>query len=102
MAITKSYLSGKEFCRVTFTLPVSLSKTVKTAHVVGDFNNWDTGSDPMKQRKNGQFYLSLKLKSNKEYQFRYLLDGTTWKTDVQADGVIPAPYADQYNAIISI
>ena len=102
MAITKKYLSGNEFCTVTFTLPVSMSKTVKTANVAGDFNNWDTASHPMKQRKNGQFYLSIRLKSNNEYQFRYLLDGINWETDPKADAVVPAPYHDQYNSVVRV
>lgn len=102
MAITKNYLSDNEFCRVTFTLPAALSNTVKTASVAGDFNNWDTASHPMKQRKNGQFYLSMKLKSNNEYQFRYLLDDTNWETDPKADAVVPAPFAGQYNSVVSV
>ena len=102
MGVSKKYLSDNELCRVTFTLPAGLSKTAESANVVGDFNNWSITANPMKRRKNGQFALSIDLPANSEYQFRYLMDGNKWETDQKADAVVPAPFADQYNAVVKV
>ncbi len=102
MGITKKYLSDNEVCRVTFTLPPGLSKTAETANVVGDFNDWDTSANPMKRRKNGHFALSLDLPAKKDYQFRYLLNGNVWETDLKADDLAPANFPDQYNSVVKV
>jgi 1,4-alpha-glucan branching enzyme len=102
MSIAKKYLSGDGVCKVTFTLPDSLAETAKTAHVVGEFNNWDSESLPMKKAKNGKFALSLELQKNNEYQFRYLVDGTSWETDWEADALAPVPFADEHNSVVKL
>jgi 1,4-alpha-glucan branching enzyme len=102
MGITKKYLPDGEFCRVTFTLPTGHSKTAETATIVGDFNEWDTRTHPMKRRKNGQFAISLDLKTNNEYQFRYLLDGNNWVTDLKSDALEPTGFHDQYNSVVKL
>ncbi len=102
MGITKKYLSNNEICRVTFTLPPGFSKKAKTANVVGDFNNWDTNAHPMKRRKNGHFALSLELPAGKEYQFRYLMDGNIWETDLKADELAATSFPDQQNSVLNL
>jgi 1,4-alpha-glucan branching enzyme len=102
MGVSKKYLSDNELCRVTFTLPAGLSKTAESANLVGDFNDWSITAHPMQRRKNGQFATSIDLPVNNEYQFRYLLDGNLWETDQKADEVVPAPFADQYNAVVKV
>jgi 1,4-alpha-glucan branching enzyme len=102
MSIEKKYLTGNKFCKVTFILPSDLAKTANTANVVGDFNNWDPQGLPMKKYKNGKFSVATKLLSNKEYQFRYLVDGNNWHTDLDADDVMPAPFAYQQNSVVKV
>lgn len=102
MSITKTYLPEDGICKVTFTLPSYLAEMAKTAHVVGEFNNWDTKSLPMKKAKNGKFTLSLKLQSNNEYQFRYLIDETSWETDWEAYGSTPVPFVEEHNSVVKI
>ena len=102
MSIAKKFLSFSGICQVTFTLPFYLAETTKTAHVVGEFNNWDTKSLPMKKAKNGKFTLFLKLQRNNEYQFRYLIDETIWENDWEADGLTPAPFAEEHNSVVKV
>ena len=102
MAITKKYLSDNEICRVTFTLPPGLSKNAKSANVVGDFNNWDLNAHPMLRRKNGHFALSVELPAGKEYQFRYLIDGDIWETDLKADDLAATNFPDQQNSVLNL
>lgn len=81
--IKKRYYKGGNKCRVWFYLPEQ--STAETAHLVGDFNDWDEGANPMKQKKDGTFYTAVTLESGKEYQFRYLLDDDRWENDWSAD-----------------
>ena len=54
-------------------------------NLTGDFNNWNVNCDEMNALKDGLFS-DTDLESGREYQFRYLLDGTTWINDEEADG----------------
>ena len=56
--------------RVTFTAPVEESEAVK---LMGDWNDWEP--EVMKQRKNGDFYLTKVLDAGSVYQFGYHDDG---------------------------
>ena len=66
-------------------MPKAGAGSAKTVHVVGDFNGWDQSATPMKKQKNGSFATSVLLERNREYPFRYLLDGETWENDRKAD-----------------
>ncbi len=57
-------------------------------HLVGDFNGWREGAQPMKRNEAGQWRLTLSLPAG-EFRFRYHADGQ-WFTDYAAFGVEPA------------
>ena len=100
MSIEKKILAKKRVCKVTFNLPVSVAETARTASVVGQFNDWDPTRHPMKRTKDGEFSVTLELPGSKEYEFRYLVDETSWETDWEADSIKPTPWGDQYNSVI--
>ena len=102
MSVEKKYLKDNGVCKVTFKLPPSIAETASKANVVGIFNNWDPPGIPMKKTKTGTFSLSMELQSNNEYEFRYLVDGTRWETDFEADGVTPIPWGDEHNSVLKI
>ncbi|MDP4208417.1 MAG: isoamylase early set domain-containing protein [Bacteroidota bacterium] len=85
MSLKKQYLKTKTVCKVTFTVPSAVAGVAKQVNLVGEFNNWDTQSLPMKKLKNGDFSVSLELERLKEYQFKYLIDGKEWQNDLEAD-----------------
>ena len=85
MALKKKYLKDKSQCKVTFSLTKEATRSAKTIHLVGEFNNWDEKATPMKKSKNGSFSITLDLAAGRQYQFRYLLDGKTWDNDWDAD-----------------
>jgi 1,4-alpha-glucan branching enzyme len=101
MCITKKYLSGKEMCKVTFVLPLYLAENAKKANIVGEFNNWDTTSIRMK-KVGGKFIRSVKLQANRDYQFRYLINGEVWKNDWDADALALVPFGDFYNSVVVV
>lgn len=80
--ISKSYSKTGKKCRVTFKISeVEAEKAV----LLGDFNEWNPESNPLKQRKDGSFSTSLSLEAGQSYRFRYLLDGENWINDTEAD-----------------
>ena len=102
MSIRKQYLKSKPVCKVTFRISEEVGKSAGTAYVVGEFNNWDISSTPMKKLKKGAFTATIDLEKGREYQFRYLLDNTTWQNDLDADKFVPTPFGDSENSVIDL
>lgn len=100
MMLNKQYLKTKPVCKVTFTLPEQIK--AENAFIVGDFNNWDEKSTPMKRvKKNSQFTIVLELEKGREYQFRYLVNGTDWHNDWNADKYVPNPFSGDNSVVIT-
>lgn len=100
MSIKKHYLKSRPRCKVTLTLPKQLSPNGSAAFVAGDFNQWNPEVNPMKKLKNGTFQTILDLAIDKEYEFRYVLDGQGWANDDQADKWVPNNYSGEENSVI--
>jgi 1,4-alpha-glucan branching enzyme len=79
----------KDVTKVTFILPAEVEG--ETVHLLGDFNEWHP-SHTMARLKDGHWEVSVDLQPNKEYQFRYLVDGQTWLNDPAADKYVANPY----------
>ena len=97
--LKKHAYKGGDRVRVWFYLPAGVN--AETAHLVGDFNDWDKTADPMKKKKDGTFYTALTLDSGQEYQFRYLLDGARWENDWEADDYVPGEMGDE-NSVVRV
>lgn len=102
MSIKKQYLKTKPECKITFTFPSDMSGSAGSVYLVGDFNDWDAGSHPMKLHKDGSFNLTLNLAKGREYQFRYLIDGSTWENDDCADRYVKNPYGTSENSVVIV
>ena len=102
MSIRKQYLKSKQVCKATFRIPAEMGNLAKTAHIVGEFNNWTLFSTPMKKLKSGAFTTTLNLEPGREYQFRYLLDQNIWENEKDADKSVTTPYGDSENSVIVI
>ena len=102
MSIKKQYLKTKPVCKVTFRISEEIGKSAETAHLVGEFNNWDSFSTPMKKLKKGAFTATVDLEKGRAYQFRYLLDNRTWQNDGDADRFVPTPFGDSENSVIAL
>lgn len=84
--LKKRFLKTKSTCQVTFQLPKGIP--ARQAVVVGEFNNWDQTATPLKKTQ-GVWKTSIKLEQGKEYQFRYLVNGSEWHNDDAADKYVP-------------
>ena len=102
MIVKKQYLKSKPVCKVTFGLPGEVSGSAVTAHIVGEFNDWDIKATPMKKLKNGAFTVTIDLERGEEYQFRYLIDETKWENASNADRYVPTPYGDCENSVVVV
>lgn len=97
--LKKQFLKTKEAVKVTFSLPEAVQG--ETVFLVGDFNNWDESATQMKKQKDGSFSVTLNLEKDHEYQFRYLVNGTEWHNDWEADKYVPNPYSGDNSVVVT-
>lgn len=103
MSIKKQFLKSKPFCKVTFKVGKELAENAETVKVVGDFNAWNTDVEPMKKLKNGSFTQVINLEVGKEYQFRYLINGSAWANEKEADKEVPNGVVEgEFNSVLSL
>lgn len=77
--------------RVTFELPAEVA--ADSVAVVGDFNDWNPVKHPMTfDKKKGVWTKAISLKPGGQHEFRYFVDGSTWRNDEQADWYTNNPY----------
>ena len=97
--LTKKFLKNSDRCGVEF----SLSGTIQgeTVYLVGDFNNWDEDAMPMQRQPDGTFTITIELATNREYQFRYLVNGMEWHNDWKADKYVPNPYSGDNSVVFT-
>jgi len=82
---------GNGHVRITFR--VSHQIWADEITLVGEFNDWETGSHPLQQtRDDREWHISLVLETNRAYRFRYLVNGAEWMDDDHADGYEPNPF----------
>lgn len=75
---------------VTFQLPDTLQ--ADSVHLVGDFNDWDKHSLPLKRAQDGPWEVTIEVERGRSYHFRYLVDGSVWQNDWDADGYAANPF----------
>jgi len=102
MSMKKQYLKSQAACRVTFRLPAEAAKDANKVNIVGDFNDWNLYAIPLKKHKDGTFSVTLKLDTDREYQFRYLINEATWENDWEADKYVPSPYGNVENSVVVV
>ena len=102
MALQKKFLKTKPVCKVRFSLTKEEAGDASSAFLVGEFNDWDTVSLPLKRDKHGGFFLELSLPLGGDYQFRYLLGNGEWRNDAEADAYVPCAFAGDDNSLVKV
>lgn len=97
--IKKQYLKSRPVCKVTFELPAGFE--AQNAAVVGDFNGWDQQANVMEPLKDGRFKTIIELDKDAEYEFRYLLNGSEWVNEEEADKYVANPFFTE-NSVVAI
>lgn len=98
MAIKKQYLKSKPICKVTFIVD---AKKADSVAVVGDFNDWNAESTPLKKLKSGTFKGTVNLEIDNSYEFRYLIDHN-YANDEQADALKWNNYGNAENGVLKL
>ncbi len=88
----------KNKVQVTFTIPIQEGD--ESAYLVGDFNDWDVHATPMNRTGEGNWQAQLSLKPDRDYEYRYLVNGELWRTDPSADNYMRNPYGSE-NSVVS-
>lgn len=96
--LKKNYSKTGKICRVTFKY--ANEEGAGSAVLAGDFNAWSQDGIPMKKLKDNSFSITLSLKPDSSYAFRYILDGNLWVNDSGADSYRANEYGDQ-NSIVT-
>ncbi|MBN1679510.1 MAG: isoamylase early set domain-containing protein [Anaerolineae bacterium] len=96
--LKKSFLKSGAV-KVEFILPDAIASDAESAFLVGDFNEWDEQATPMTKYKNGKFKVTLTLEPNRIYQFRYLVNGSQWHNDWDADRYVANPFSGDDSVI---
>ena len=93
----KTYTKTGSSCRVTFEIPSELN--AQEVVLCGEFNDWDQQKHRMKRRKDGSFSVTISLKPERSYRFRYLIDGERWENDWAADDYVPNDFGTQDSVV---
>lgn len=98
MSVSKKFLKSKPVCKVTFAYK---APEVKELSLVGDFNEWNTTSTPLKKLKNGTFKVVVDLEVDKSYEYKFVADGN-YINDNESDGLIYNEYANSENSLLEL
>lgn len=81
---------------VTFT--VSSMDPIEEITLLGEWNTWK--GEPMKKKKNGDYYLTKVLNKGESFEFGYMLNGEQWLTEDQCSSV-PSPFGS-HNSLLEL
>ena len=85
---------GTKNRKVTFRLNTPSAKEVI---LMGDLNNWDAGSHPMKKDENGIWKVSIMIPPGK-YEYQLLVDGQ-WRLDSGNNQTVPNCFGTENNVL---
>jgi len=98
MAIIKRKSSNPDTVLLTFQLPKNA--WAETVHVVGDFNDWNHHSHAMTCSEDEKsWHLTIEVEKNSSYQFRYLVNGSHWQNDWDADRYASNPFGGDNSVV---
>ena len=103
MSLKKQFLKSKPICKVTFSLTNEEALEGSKVELLGDFNEWNSKKAiELKKFKNGTFKTTINLPTEKEYQFKYLIDGDKWENDWNADKYVSNGLNGEENSVVTL
>ena len=87
-----TYQDGK----VLFTFKTNIKAT--SVFLAGNFNNWSTSAMPM-QLVDGVWQIAITLEPG-SYQYKYVINGTTWKEDPEAPSYVDDGFGGKNGAFV--
>ncbi len=77
--LKKRFFKTKDECEVAFEIATEADRI----ELICEANGWKPIA--MKKAKGGAFRTRIRLPKEREFQFRYLVDGKSWLNDDRAD-----------------
>lgn len=102
MSIKKQFLKSKDKYKVTWAIDKKAVKDAESITLAGDFNDWSLNENSFKKLKSGNFTLTLVLDKDADYQFRYLVNGTNWMNEAEADAFVDNSVSNEQNCVLSL
>ncbi len=84
--------------KVSVTFTFVPSEEVENVSISGEWNDWK--KEPMKKKKNGEFYVRRSLKAGNTFEFGYVVNDEVWMTDSECPSV-PSPFHTQ-NSLLAL
>jgi 1,4-alpha-glucan branching enzyme len=94
--LNKRFFKTKNEAEVTFEFSHPQAEQVS---LLGEFNNWQPLAMKF-NKKQGVFKCKQRLALDQQFHFRYLINGTIWDNDHQADGYIANDFGTE-NSIVN-
>ena len=79
---------------------VLTAPSAKSVTLVGDFNDWDTASNPMETSKGGMWTITIPLTAGR-YTYTFIVDGKRWVADPSAPRA-PADDFGQPSSVVTV
>lgn len=94
--LSKKFFKTKPETEVVFEFA---RDDVSSAKLAGEFNDW-VPADMKFDKKTGSYKLKMRLPTDAEFQFKYLLNDAEWENDYEADAYIANDCGTE-NSVIS-
>jgi len=91
----KTKQNGKKVW-VTFT--VTPSEGTREVALCGAWSDWE--DEPMKMKKNGEFYVTRVLPAGSRFEFGYKINGSEWSVDEDC-AAVESPFGT-FNAVLEL
>jgi len=95
--LTKKFFKTKDEAEVTFKFS---RDDVESVALIAEFNDWQP-IDMKFNKKEKAFCTKIRLPKNEKFQFKYLLNGTEWENDYQADKYTPNSFGTEDSVVLT-
>ena len=94
--LKKKFFKTKDECEVSFELPAHDAKQID---LVCEANGWQ----PIRMKKaKGRFRTRIRLPKERHFQFRYLVDRTSWVNDEAADSYLRNEFGSDNSVLVTV
>ncbi len=88
--------------KINFELPKEAVTEAITVALLGDFNSWNLEkSVELKKQKDGSYKVAVELEAGKEYQYRFLINGTRWENAWKAPKYVSTPFGTENSVVVA-
>lgn len=95
--LTKKFFKTKDEAEITFEFS---RDDVESVALVAEFNDWQ----PLEMKFNKKekaFRTKVRLPKDGQFQFKYLLNGSEWENDSQADQYIANSFGSEDSVVLT-